>query len=152
MTASTATAPRTFEELGALKTKRVEFPRSMSEPKGERSVRTEWVLAERTLAGGKVEQVILQFDTHHWASSKRMTSKMRYFLRSTEPGSPFTTEAWSVFEQTSTLVRSTSIARYSAKALLTEHEAALAEVQEHFLGTSMVIEDAVETYGWAVGQ
>lgn len=152
MTASTATAPRTFEELGAFKSKRVEFPRSMSEPKGERSVRTEWVLAERTLAGGKVEQVILQFDTRHWTGSKRMTSKMQYLLRSTEPGSPFTTETWSLFDQTSTLVRSTAVSRYSAKALVAEHDAALAEIQDHFIGTLLVIEDAFETYGWAGGQ
>lgn len=152
MTASTATAPRTFEELGAFKTTRVEFPRSVSMPKGERSVRTEWVLAERTLAGGKVEQVVLQFDTRHWPTSKRMTSKVQYFLRSTEPGSVFTVEHWSPFDQVSTLVRSTSVSRYSPKALVTEHDAGLAEIEEHFLGTAMVAEDAFEAYGWAGGQ
>lgn len=149
MTASTATAPQTFAEMGAFKTTRIEFPRSYAEPKGERSVRTEWVLAERTLEGGKVEQVIIQFDTRHWSSSKRMTSRLTYFLRSTEPGSPFTTEAFSLFDQTSVLVRSTSMARYSRKALPAEHDAALAEISEHFGSVSRLVVEALERYSWA---
>lgn len=142
----TVTAPTTWAELAEFATTKVEFPRSAYEPKGARRVQTEWVLAERTMAGGKVEKIVVQLTTSHDKDSKVFRSRLGYVLRSNEPGSPFTVEQFGVFDQASVLVHREPVARYAKPAILAAHETALGIMEVAFDQCAKVFTEALERH------
>lgn len=151
MSAVAEKAPTTWGELAEKATTTVEFPRSYHEPKGARRIKTEWVLSERTLEGGKVERVVVQLSTSHDKDRKRITSRFGYHKWASEPGSPFTSEFHDLFGQTTLTVAIQPVERYSAAALKATHAGALDTLQSFYdepeFRFAEVVVEALAKYG-----
>lgn len=141
------TAPTSFESLQQFPSSTVEFPRSIREPKGEREVKTEWVISEVPNTKGGTEQVVLRLATRHVADWKQYRSTLSYFVRNTDPGSPFVTEFFSPFQQKQAVLRAEPTARYSKVALATLHAAVLAGLEDDFTHAAPVVEEAFTKVG-----
>lgn len=148
MTVTATTAPTTFAEVSAFETRTIEFPRSFHEPKGARSITTEWVLSRVENEAGGYEEIVVKASTHHSTERKRFFTSVNWTRRTKEAAdSYFTSEAYALFSQASVTLGVEPVARYSAKALTVRHAQSLAQIEAQFEAVAPVFAEAFAKIG-----
>lgn len=102
-----------------------EFERTIRDPKGSRSIKTEWILSTTQVTPEVTEEIVVRLVTNHVGDRKAYRSFVARFKRTRTVGSAWFSEHHGSVMSNWNTVNQVPVARYSTKTIREAHAVAL---------------------------